>query len=216
MVELKKKVRQFDFNSSQFCDRVISVLKTDGVDVAYGGFTSKVNRNGMTKVLKSLGLYKVTGRGVNRKMFVHPKIDIIIKTTLSDAETVAKTIMDLYDGKLINEMSEVINVDLSLYHNLPNDDVRRVSNGCGTYMLRNPKTNLIKIGRTKKLGKRVSTLSREFGIDLILIGWCELDFENIIHEDYKEKRVHGEWFKLTDDDMLDIYSDYQFITPSNS
>jgi len=216
MVELDQKVKQYDFRSTQFADRVISVLREDGVNISYGDFTSKVNRNGVIKVLKALGLYKVTGRGENRKTFVHPKINIIIKTTLADAKTVAKTIMNLYDGNLLEDMSAIKDVDLNLYNKLPNDDIKRCSIGYGTYILKNPDTNLIKVGKTKNLGKRIASLSREFGVELILIGWCDTDFENIIHEDYKEKRKYGEWFNLSDDDVLDIYSDYQFITPSNN
>ena len=69
-----------------------------------------------------------------------------------------------------------------------------------------------KIGRAKNIEQRLSGIQtgNPFKLKLDLCFWVESmsKVENMIHNQYKNKRKNGEWFDLTDSDVLDIAKRY--------
>lgn len=69
------------------------------------------------------------------------------------------------------------------------------------YFLRSLENDKIKIGSTINVQKRLNSIKSYVG-DILLIGIVESDMykelEKYFHEIYKQKRVHGEWFEISD------------------
>ena len=72
-----------------------------------------------------------------------------------------------------------------------------------------PMYDLYKIGKTCNIKEREKAfISMVPEIKTIL--FCDKDIESFLHNEYKCKRKHGEWFALTADDVLDIIKFYDF------
>lgn len=73
------------------------------------------------------------------------------------------------------------------------------------YLMENKRNGYTKIGFSKKPKHREKTLqSEEPEIELIFKGRATMDDEKLLHEEYSDKRVRGEWFDLTDNDKYKI------------
>lgn len=69
-----------------------------------------------------------------------------------------------------------------------------------TYVVRGKKTNLIKIGRSSNLGKRLVDLQTGSPDELEYIAVIPGgELERIIHQRVLQFRKHGEWFEYNDD-----------------
>lgn len=85
--------------------------------------------------------------------------------------------------------------------------------GSGVYFLRNNKNNMVKIGMSKNINERLKTLYAtakhvgEVKPDLELINCVLCDrysqLESDMHKLFKEYRVVGEWFDITEDGIMD-------------
>lgn len=72
-------------------------------------------------------------------------------------------------------------------------------NGTQTYILTD-ETGLYKIGKSKDVKRRVRSLM--IGNPSIrLVARIPKDVESVLHDQFKDKRVSGEWFRLTDLDL---------------
>jgi hypothetical protein len=72
-------------------------------------------------------------------------------------------------------------------------------------------SNLVKIGKALCPNTRLSTF--KVGNPTIqIIAILDKNIESLLHNKYSSSRVTGEWFKLSDDDILDIMNDYGFTT----
>lgn len=77
------------------------------------------------------------------------------------------------------------------------------------YVLHCPETGLRKIGTTVNVRQRMAQLQAgsayplDIGNAIILVCPAETGrlFESHLHEKFRHKRTHGEWFKLDDEDM---------------
>lgn len=69
-----------------------------------------------------------------------------------------------------------------------------------TYLMRNNRNGYIKIGRSVKPQFREKTLQSEEP-DIELLAVTDRDCEKQLHKKYKDKRVRGEWFDLSEDDI---------------
>jgi hypothetical protein len=73
------------------------------------------------------------------------------------------------------------------------------------YLMLNKKTGNIKIGRSKNPNFREKTLQgEEPEIQLISIWEAPKNVESQLHKKYIEKRIRGEWFKLSFNDLKEI------------
>lgn len=87
------------------------------------------------------------------------------------------------------------------------------------YVLKNPATGLYKIGKSTNINQRVKTISMQSGVwvELICAAYIETfhtDYsliETLLHRHFKPKRVIGEWFSLSTQDVLDIYSAFGLL-----
>jgi len=74
--------------------------------------------------------------------------------------------------------------------------------GCTIYLVKDKDTGLTKIGRTGCIKQRFKQLSLLHNIELV--GTLEnmiFSDEDTLHKKFLKKRVHGEWFKLTQKDI---------------
>lgn len=204
----------YNLDQDLLIERIFACLLEDGNKLQYGEYINKVRSNGMKKVLKSLKLYFVKGRAENKKIFIHPKIQFIIDTTISEPKIVAKNLINLVNGD-IGLPSLIIN-DLSDYNKLPLDkySIESLSN-YGTYIIYNPENQLFKIGRSKNLFNRLTNLKRDVSKDLKLIAYLDCDYEGQLHKHFNKKRKFGEWFELSCKDLEYIQLEYKFIFYDN-
>lgn len=84
-----------------------------------------------------------------------------------------------------------------------------VKNCSKTYLMLDVNTGFVKIGRSVHPRKREATLqSKKPTISLLKI--CDENIESKLHKIYASKRVRGEWFKLSKQDIKNIIKQYNF------
>lgn len=73
------------------------------------------------------------------------------------------------------------------------------------YLMFNSKTHLVKIGKSKNPGFREKTLqSEEPEITMIAVWEATDQVERNLHQQYQHKRIRGEWFKLSFEELREI------------
>lgn len=72
-----------------------------------------------------------------------------------------------------------------------------------TYLMKDGNTGLTKIGKSANPHIRERTLQSEKPT-ISLIAKSEKNIEEFLHKRYSDKRVRGEWFALTKDDINEI------------
>jgi len=83
------------------------------------------------------------------------------------------------------------------------------------YLMLNDDTSFIKIGTSKKPRYREKTLhSQEPNIHIIALWCCSKVIEKELHKKFDNKRVRGEWFRLTFADLKEI-EDFMTLRTSN-
>ena len=71
----------------------------------------------------------------------------------------------------------------------------------GLYLIR-AENKLIKVGITQDIYARLSVLKGNSPLSLELIFWCDAGWsERILHKRFENKRSHGEWYLLEEDDI---------------
>lgn len=75
------------------------------------------------------------------------------------------------------------------------------------YLICDPAQNLFKIGVTKNLyNKRIKQLQTGNGTELHIVNYHETYYpyriEQLLHNNFHLKREHGEWFRLTIEDII--------------
>lgn len=67
-------------------------------------------------------------------------------------------------------------------------------------------TIVFKIGRARRPPKRLSNIKLPFPFTVALCFPCKdcVAIERELHSEYASKRLDGEWFTLSDDDLVDI------------
>lgn len=79
-----------------------------------------------------------------------------------------------------------------------------------TYLMLDDEEQLIKIGKSHDIYTRMSVIGKRA---LILIAYADMDVEKELHKSYRQKRIKGEWFRLSKDDIDEIIKTYGFKTP---
>ena len=88
-------------------------------------------------------------------------------------------------------------------------DIESYSERQRTYLMKDSNTNLIKIGKAVDPKHREKTLQSEKPT-ISLFAVCENNVESELHKQYKDKRVRGEWFDLTDEEINNIINKFKF------
>lgn len=78
-----------------------------------------------------------------------------------------------------------------------------------TYLMTDA-SGYVKIGKSKNVKIRIVTL-RIGNPTLKIIGTLDKNIESKLHIKFKDKRIIGEWFSLSEDELLDIINEYKFI-----
>ena len=73
-----------------------------------------------------------------------------------------------------------------------------------TYLMIDENTGFYKIGYSKNVEYREKTLQSEKPV-IKLLFYCDNFIETELHKKYKSKRIRGEYFNLSADDIIDIY-----------
>jgi hypothetical protein len=115
---------------------------------------------------------------------------------------------------LWTEYSILLDGRMAIKNYRENNETRHVmhQSKCGlVYFIREHMMGTVKIGITTNLKGR----SRQFGVQLpfdwdyikIVKSNNYIDLEQILHQNLLDHHVHGEWFKLTDEEIDDALSD---------
>ena len=101
----------------------------------------------------------------------------------------------------------------SLYQNksfmLPPKNIEKnVIDNTKTYLIKNRRNGFYKIGRSKHPLKREQTLQSEEP-DIVMVKTWDKDIESLLHKDYKDYRVRGEWFELSKAQVKYICTNYE-------
>lgn len=78
-----------------------------------------------------------------------------------------------------------------------------------TYIIKNTLNGLFKIGRSSNIKNRLITINSILGGVCDLILTINHDCESMLHCNYSNQNVFGEWFILSENDICDI-ADYSF------
>ena len=209
MVELDKQIfenpeKAYEtINSIGFCERVVACLIEAGHPINFGDYTAKCNVYGHCTVLKKLGLYKTSGRGNNKTVFVDNMLLLIMKSTICSQKIVSKTIVGLMNGEYIGV--KFGNIDVQPFLLMEIKITNNPIGGYNTYLFLNKDNGLVKIGRSKDVFKRLRSVCAEQKTNNIdLVAYKSADIEGALHIEHRFKRKHGEWFELSIDETLDI------------
>lgn len=210
MVEVdSKNIDLTRMNGNVFYERVYYSLIQDGNDINYGDFCSRIMKNGAAAVLKSLGLYKVKGARETKKVYAHRKLLLEIKTTIAGNKELVDTVIEMGQGLYAGlPKFKIDNYDEFL--KLDSDYPCSVNSSKCTYLIYNETSGLHKIGRSVNIYNRLNSLRSQYSPLLELSAYLDRDVEGELHKLYMKKRVHGEWFNLSLDDILDIKIRYNF------
>lgn len=79
-----------------------------------------------------------------------------------------------------------------------------------TYLLYDEETGAVKIGKTHDLFTRINVMCMP---SVQLLAYSEQDCEVELHKEFKHKRIKGEWFALSNEDIKWATEKYFFSTP---
>lgn len=77
--------------------------------------------------------------------------------------------------------------------------IRKNTDNTKTYIIHNPLTDLVKIGKSGNLSQRIRSIETMAGSDLTILKVFDTDIESELHKKFKHIRVKGEWFLYNDE-----------------
>lgn len=111
-------------------ERIYYLLKEQElIKLSFLSFMKKVKDEGLVKVLKELGCYRTTGRGVNKQSMCNPYIWVLIAMELNP-QLYAKVVMWLTDKLIANRIEACdLNKELrsAVAQNFENPDYREIN-----------------------------------------------------------------------------------------
>jgi hypothetical protein len=84
------------------------------------------------------------------------------------------------------------------FYMLANRDAVGAADPLSTYIVKNPESGLIKIGRTQNVEQRLRALRCGAGAELVLLASIPGDIEASLHKRFSQYSHHGEWFADVD------------------
>jgi hypothetical protein len=109
-----------ELNHPKFYESFYCSLVECGVNIEFGDFYSRVRRNGIAKVLKSLGVYRTMGSGLYKKTLIHKRLEMEILLHSKNPEIYAKTLVKLCSGGF-RDIEKYTISDLSKFYALSDD-----------------------------------------------------------------------------------------------
>ena len=102
----------------------------------------------------------------------------------------------LITGKMLKEWVNIPLHKTEYYSDSFFESSNITYNNTKTYLIKNRRNGFYKIGRSKDPLKREQTLQSEEP-DIVMVKTWDKDIESLLHKDYKDYRVRGEWFELS-------------------
>lgn len=123
----------------------------------------------------------------------------------SDLRKIEKNkFFNYFNGYIKNLLERTLEREKNKFYknDLPKQKERRISN---VYLMKNNRNGFIKIGYSLHPEHREKTLqSEEPEINLIFSVRTYIDQETFLHEKYKKNRLRGEWFSLSEKQIISI------------
>jgi hypothetical protein len=110
---------------------------------------------------------------------------------------------NLIDGKMVE--TDETDPFIDFFNSMP--DIEKPERKYKTYIIEDTTNHCFKIGRSIDCTKRLKVLSTN-NPSLKLHFIIDKDVEKELHDEYEIKRMHGEWFNLTERDLLKIKIQY--------
>lgn len=174
--------------------------------------------NAETVVVKDLGEVKILEDDVeihiygSKRVYNSSEYAELIITYCESIEEATEAFKLLYLGPLQNPIYRVqcFMLAFKMCAHFENKDGNKEGNkDAKTYLMYDSNTGYTKIGRSVNPMMRERTLQSEKPT-ITLFAICDELVEKELHQQYKDKRVRGEWFDLSKDEINDIIADYDF------
>lgn len=195
-------------------------MKHKGGNV-YGSIYERKRRNGSNSYTAEI---QFQGHKVRRSS----KNKLLLELWMNDICTKLNEAVGEYNGKLELEIMKVkkrLYAELSgktqpilseaRIHDLRHKEcaeangIKRQSH-FQTYLIFDEDEQLVKIGKSHDIYARMCVMDKRA---LSLVAYADADVEKVLHKSYQSKRVKGEWFRLSNDDIDEIIKTYGFKTP---
>jgi len=169
--------------SVRFSERLFHLLNERGlVKVDFPTFMEMVDREGVTNVMKGLGVWKTTGKGVDRAVFSDPYIWVMVALELNPL-LYAKVIMWLTDTLIFDRIeagSEFKPMNSAISKIVPSPDYRKYAIAINEKVFGHHQSGMRNIASAKELSKiaRIEQFVSN-AIDMKLVGKDE-DIINVI------------------------------------
>lgn len=174
-------------NGDKMQERIYYLLKEqDLVKIDLSTFMEMVNKEGVTKVMKGLGVYKTTGRAAEKTVMADPYIWVLLAMELNPM-LYAKVVTWLTDSLIFNRLeagSEYLPMNTAIKLLLQNPDYTKYAKSINIKVFGQHQTGMRNLASSKEL-KKISDIEK-FIINAIEQGWLksEQDILNAI-QNYK-------------------------------
>jgi hypothetical protein len=163
-------------NTEMTRERVFSLLQEKSLIKADRlGFMEMVNKEGLTKVLKGLGLYKTTGRGINKTVMADPYIWVLLAMELNPLLW-AKTIIFITDTLIFDRIeagTEYMPMNTAIKSLINNPDYAKYAKEINERVFGRHITGARQLASSKQL-KKIAAIER-FVINAIQMGLIKSD-----------------------------------------
>ena len=114
----------------------------------------------------------------------------------------------LITGKMLKEWVNIPLHKTEYYSDSFFESSNIFKNNTKTYLIKNRRNGFYKIGRSKDPLKREQTLQSEEP-DIVMVKTWDEDIESKLHIEYKDYRIRGEWFELSNTQVKYICTNYE-------
>lgn len=160
--------------SLDFRERLYFLLiERNLIKVGIPTFTEMIDKEGITKVLKGLGIYKTTGRGANKSVMADPYVWVLLAMELNPM-LYAKVIIWLTDTLIFNRIeagSEYLPMNAAIKKCIGNPDYTKFAKAINVAVFGKHMTGMRNLASAKELRK--ITEIEKFVINAIERGWLK-------------------------------------------
>lgn len=133
---------------------------------------------------------------------INNEIDYLLWKGVTDKATFCSAIQDIVYKEEDERGNNGNNLSIEYMNTYPKEPSK-------TYLMYDSNTNFTKIGKSKNPQQRERTLQAEKPT-ISLFAISEKDVEKELHQKYASRRIRGEWFDLSEDEINAILSEYEF------
>ncbi len=174
-------------NTDQAKERIFYLLESRQIiKLSFSGFMEMVKLEGITKVLKGLGVYRTTGRGIDKSVMCDPYIWVLLAMELNPM-LYAKIIIWVTDSLIFDRIdagTEYMPMNIAIKKVVGSPDYPTYAKAINNRVFGSHQTGMRNIASAKEL-RKIADIEK-FIINAISQGWLrsEQDILNAI-SDYK-------------------------------